>query len=99
MIGGFTRTNYLFAHDRGREFRMPANLDINTACVDVRLVQNPSLVRGGARGRGQDTGPATESAVLFRMLPGVETVVGGVDGVACCGIDGCGVLRAWWVTG
>ena len=90
MVGGFAHTNY-FAHNPGRGFRMLVNLDINTACVDVRLVQNPSLVRGGGRKRGQDAGPATESVVLFRVLPGAEMVVAGVDAVvALMGVVYCG---------
>lgn len=81
MVGGFAHTNYFFARNPGREFRVLVNPDTNTACVDVRLVQNPSLVRGVGRGREKDTGPATESVVLFRVLPGAEMVVAGVDAV------------------
>ena len=70
---------------------------INIACVDVQLARNSSPVRGRARGRarsgvcggahsgvhgrGRGAGPTTESAVLFRMLPGAETAVVGVDTV------------------
>ena len=61
-------------------------------------------MRGGARRRGQGAGPARshvvgptlpfQSAVLFRILPGRETVVVDVDavvaliGVMFCGQDG-----------
>ena len=93
---------------------MLANLDIiNTACVDVQLARNLSLqlVRSGARGRGRGRGAGLarphvvgptrpfQSAVLFRMLPGRETVVVDVDavvalmGVVYCGQDGYLVRR------
>ena len=88
---------------------------INTACVDVQLARDSSPVRararggvrggvrggarGGVRGRGRGSGPTTESAVLFRMLLGAETVLVGVDavvalmGVVYCGQDGYLVRR------
>ena len=90
---------------------------IDTACVDVQLARNSSPVRGrarggvrggvrggargGVRGRGRGAGPTTESAVLFRMLPGAETVVVDVDAVVAlmgvhvvyCGQDGYLVRR------
>ena len=85
---------------------MLVSLDIiNTACVDVQLARNSSPVRGRARGgvrggargevrgRGRGAGPTTESAVLFRILPGAETVVVDVDAVvALMGVVYCGYL-------
>ena len=78
---------------------------INISCVDVQLARNSSPVRGRARGgtrsgvcggarggvhgRGRGARPTTESAVLFRMLPGAER---GGGRRHRCGIDGRGVL-------
>ena len=50
-------------------------------------------VCGGVHGRGRGAGLTTESAVLFRMLPGVEMVVDidavvALMGVVYCGQDG-----------
>ena len=85
---------------------MLANIDIiSTASVDTQLVRNAAPVRGGARGRGrgaagalmrmrpsgQPQAVASQSALLFKIAPGKETVVVGVDAiVALMGIVYCG---------
>ena len=48
-------------------------------------------VCGGVHGRGRGAGPTTESAVLFRMLPGVVVDIDAIValmGVVYCGQDG-----------
>ena len=55
-----------------------------------------SGVCGGVHGRGRGAGPTTESAVLFRMLPGVEMVVVDIDAVvALMGVVYCGQHGYW----
>ena len=59
---------------------------------------SPNAVRcsGGKTPFSHHTGPTTESAVLFQMLPGAEMVVVDIDavvalmGVVYCGQDGYG---------
>ena len=109
VVGGFARINYFFVYDDGHKSHMLANIDIiSTASVDTRLVRNAAPVRGGARGRGRGAAGAlmrasgqpraqavaSQSALLFKIAPGKETVVVGVDAIAAlmgivyCGQDG-----------
>ena len=53
-------------------------------------------VCGGVHGRGRNAGLTAESAVLFRMLPGVEMVVVDIDAiVALMGVVYCGQDGSW----
>ena len=81
---------------------MLANIDIiSTASVNAWLVRNAAVVRGG-RERGasslREAAPC-QSAVLFKLLPGRETVAVDVDaivalmGIVYCGQDGYLVRR------
>ena len=110
MVGGYARINNFFVYGGDREFRMLVNLDIiNTACVDVEIVRNSSLVHGGlgarGRGRGRGAGPArsqsaaqssAQSAAQSALL--LRVLPGGGDdggGRRCCrGIGWYSVLRA-----
>lgn len=112
---GSARINYLFVYDDGCKSHMVANLDINTTSVDVQLVRNSPLLRGGARGkrRGAGTGasalprPARRCAAsqpfTFQSVVLTGVVPGRetlvMDGRCCRGIDGCGMLWTGWKSG
>ena len=102
VVGGFAVINYFFIYDDGHKSHMLANIDIiGTASMDARLVRNASPARGG-KGRGasalREAAPC-QSAVLFKLLPGRETVAVDVDaivalmGIVYCGQDGYLVRR------
>ena len=81
---------------------MLANIDIiGTTSMDARLVRNASPARGG-KGRGASAlheAVPCQSAVLFKLLPGRETVAVDVDAIVAlmgnvyCGQDGYLVRR------
>ena len=89
-VGGFARINYFFVFESGHKLYMLANLDLIKVAKIAATgghIQNASAARGrgrrGTRGRGtlSTLSAVPRDALLFRIVPGRETAVMGVDAV------------------